>query len=61
VPILSDEQDMHKNEVRKKGEVDVGLPNDFKDLSTVHTPVGGLFESPKVVKRWLCSLMCPPS
>jgi len=52
---------MYKNEARKKGEVAVELPNDFKDLSTVHTPVGGLFESPKAAKRWLCSLMCPPS
>jgi len=41
---------MYKNEARKKGEVDVELPKDFKDLSTVHTPVGGLFESPKVAE-----------
>ena len=39
---------MYKNEARKKGEVDVELPEDFTDLSTVHTPIGGLFESPKV-------------
>ena len=45
---LSDEQDMYKNEARKKGEVDVELPKDLTDLSTVHTPIGGLFESPKV-------------
>lgn len=48
---LSGEQNMYKNEARKKGEVDVELPKDFKDLSTVHTPIGGLFESPKVAKE----------
>ena len=45
---LIDEQNMYKNEARKKGEVHVELPKDVKDLSTVHTPIGGLFEPPKV-------------
>ena len=33
------------------------LPKDFKDLSTVHTPIGGLFELPKV--RKLCLYTVP--
>ena len=50
---LSGEQDMYKNEARRKGEVDVEIPKDFTDLSTGHTPIGGLFESPKVQpKHW---------
>ena len=51
--LIIDEQNMYKNEARKKGEVDVELPKNFKDLSTVHTPIGGLFESPKVAKEMI--------
>jgi len=32
---------MYKNEARKKGGVDVELPKDFKDLSTVHSYTSG--------------------
>ena len=49
--LTDDEQNIYRNEARRKGEVDVELPKHFKDLSTVHTPIGGLFESPKVRKQ----------
>ena len=51
------EQNMYRNEARRRGEVDMELSKDFKDLSTVHTPIGGLFESPKV--RELCLYTVP--
>lgn len=51
---LVDEQNMYKNEARRKGEVNVELPEDFKDLSMVHTPIGALFE-PLKVKIYIAS------
>ncbi|XP_065884452.1 uncharacterized protein [Dysidea avara] len=47
-----DEKTMYKNEARKKGVVDLNLPEGFKDLSTVHVPIGGLFDQPQTGKEW---------
>ena len=40
---------MYKNEATKKGMVDLELPEGFKDLSTVHVPIGGFFDQPQVL------------
>ena len=49
---------MYKNEARKKGVVDLNLPEGFKDLSTVHVPIGGLFDQPQVLCLTVLILIC---